>query len=143
MKTTRTQFLATIATGLAAAALKPTALLGAGAGVEVPDARTLKSLVGEVFRFHNAWRNESLNLVLTAYREAPPRIGTNQFTLTFVAPGGESLREGTYTVDQPIVGTFPVFIVPTGLDEKGQALYRADFNLLVSVTAAPAPVRRR
>lgn len=143
MKTTRTQFLATIASGLAAAALKPSVLLGAGAGVEIPDARTLKSLVGEVFRFHDAWRNESLNLVLAAYREAPPRPGTNQFTLTFVAPGGESLREGTYTVDQPIAGTFPVFVVPVGLDEKGQALYRADFNLLVAVSGTPARVQRR
>ncbi len=141
MKTTRSQFLTTLATGVAAAALRPSALLGAGP--DKPDGRTFKSLVGEVFQFQNAWRNESVNLVLTACTEAPPRPGTSQFTLTFVALNGERLREGTYTVDQPLVGTFPVFVIPTGLDEKGQAFYRADFNLLLNVTSTPATVHRR
>ncbi len=36
-----------------------------------------------------------------------------------------------------------MFVVPTGRDAKGQALYRADFNLLIAVTGAPAPVRHR
>ncbi len=36
MKTTRTQFLATVATGLAAAALRPSVLVAAGP--DVPDA---------------------------------------------------------------------------------------------------------
>jgi hypothetical protein len=141
MKTTRAQFLTTLATGVAAAALAPSALLGAAP--DTPDGRTFKSLVGEVFRFQNAWRNEPVNLVLTACTEAPPRSGTSQFTLTFVALNGERLREGTYTVDQPLAGTFPVFVVPTGLDEKGQAFYRADFNLLLVTTATPTVVRRR
>ena len=143
MKTTRAQFLTTLATGVAAAALHP---VGAARGRRRRRFRTaarFKSLVGEVFQFQNAWRNESVNLVLTACTEAPPRPGTSQFTLTFVALNGERLTEGTYTVDQPLVGTFPVFVIPTGLDEKGQALYRADFNLLMTVTSTPATVHRR
>ncbi len=142
MKTTRTQFLATVASGLAAAALRPSTLLGSSP-YDVQGARLFKTLVGEVFRFQNAWRNEAVNLILSGYAEQPPRKGTSQFTLTFVAPLGENLKEGTYTVDQPIVGTFPVFIIPMGLDAKGQALYRADFNLLVAVTGSPSPVQRR
>ena len=142
MKTTRAQFLATLATGVAAAALQPTALFGAVAEA-IPDSRRFKSLVGEVFQFQNAWRNESVNLVLTACTEAPPRPGTSQFTLTFVALNGERLREGTYTVEQPLVGTFPVFVIPTGLDEKGQAFYRADFNQLMTVTSTPTTVHHR
>ena len=142
MKTTRAQFLTTLATGVAAAALRPTALLGA-AGSAPPEGRLLKSLVGEVFRFQNAWRNEPVNLLLTAFTDASPRPGTSQFTLTFVALNGERLREGTYTVDQPLAGTFPVFVIPTGLDEKGQAFYRADFNLLLTVTSTPVTVHRR
>jgi hypothetical protein len=135
MKTTRAQFLTTLATGVAAAALGPSALLGAGP--DIPDGRTLKSLVGEVFRFR------PVDVVLSDYTDLPARGGTRQFTLTLAAPGGERLPEGTYTVDQPRMGTFQMFVIPTGRDAKGQTTYRADFNLLSSVAAVPTPVRRR
>lgn len=141
MKTTRSQFLSTVAAGLAAAALKPSSLLGAGPGPA--DDRAFKALVGETFRFRGFDHRDPVDVVLSAYTEAPERAGTKQFTLTLVAPGGESLREGTYTVDNPRTGTFEMFVVPTGRDAKGQALYRADFNVLVALTSAPAPVRRR
>jgi hypothetical protein len=141
MKTTRTQFLTVLATGVAVAALKPLALLGAGS--EPPDSRAFKALVGETFRFQGADGRGPVDLVLSDYTEAPQRSGTRQFTLTLVAPGGENLREGTYIVDQPRTGTFQMFVIPAGRDAKGQTMYRADFNLLVTVIGAPAPVRRR
>lgn len=142
MKTTRKKFLATVATGLAAAALSPSALLGAGADAP-PDGRSFKSLVGETFRFRSFDRRDPVDVVLAEYVERPARSGTRQFSLTLTAPGGERLREGTYTVDHPRTGTFEMFVVPAGMDAKGQALYRADFNLLIAVSQAPAPVRRR
>ena len=141
MKTTRKNFLVTVATGLAATALTPTALLGATA--EAPDGRTFKALVGETFQFRGFDRRDPVDVVLAEYVERPSRAGTKQFTLAFVAPGGERLREGTYTVDHPKAGTFEMFVIPAGLDAKGQALYRADFNLLVAVTSAPTAVQRR
>lgn len=141
MKTTRKNFLATMATGLAAASLAPSALLGAGP--DLAEGRTFKALVGETFRFRGFDRRDPVDVILTEYAERPARAGTKQFTLTLVAPGGERLREGTYAVDHPRTGTFEMFVIPSGLDAKGQAVYRADFNLLVAVTAAPAPVQRR
>jgi len=141
MRTTRKSFLATVATGLAAAALRPSALLGASEG-QAPDFRTFKALVGETFTFRGADARGPVDLVLSDYAESA-RFGPTQFTLTLVAPGGESLREGTYTVDQARMGTFQMFVIPTGRDGKGQTTYRADFNLLVTVTGTSTPVRRR
>jgi hypothetical protein len=141
MKTTRKNFLAAVATGLAGAALRPSTLFGVGP--ELPEGRTFKALVGETFHFRGFDRRESVDVVLAEYTERSARTSTKQFTLTLVAPGGERLREGTYTVDHPKTGTFEIFVVPAGLDVSGQALYRADFNLLVVVTGTPAPVQRR
>lgn len=141
MKTTRKRFLATVATGLAGAALSPSALLGAGP--ELPEGRSFKTFVGETFRFRGFARRDPVDLVLSEYLERPARSGTKQFTLTLVAPGGERLREGTYAVDHPRIETFDMFVIPAGHDAKGLPLYRADFNLLVAVTSAPAPVQRR
>lgn len=141
MKTTRKKFLATVATGLAAAALRPSTLLGAGP--DAPDARSFKALVGETFRFRGFDRRDPVDVVLSAYTERPARAGSKQFTLTLVAPGGESLREGTYTADNAKTGTFEIFVIPAGLDPKGQALYRADFNLLVAAAGLPTAVQPR
>lgn len=141
MKTTRKAFLSTVAAGLAAASLKPAALLGADA---VPaDGRAFRDLVGETFRFRAFDRRDPVDLVLAECSEAAARAGTKQFSLTLVAPGGESLREGTYTVDHARTGTFRMFVVPTGRDAKGRTAYRADFNILTAVTGAPATARRR
>lgn len=141
MRTTRKKFLATMATGLAAATLRPSTLLGAGPAR--PDGRGFKALVGETFQFRGFDRRAPVDVVLSEYTERSARAGTRQFTLTLVAPGGERLREGTYTVDHPKAGTFEMFVIPAGLDAKGQALYRADFNLLVATEGAPTPVRKR
>jgi hypothetical protein len=141
MKTTRTQFLTVLATGVAATALRPAALLGAD--VETPDGHAFRSLVGETLRFRAGTGGGPADLVLSDFSETSQHPGTTQFTLTLTAPGGESLREGTYTVDQARTGTFRMFVIPTGRDAKGQMTYRADFNLLVAATGVPTPVRRR
>jgi hypothetical protein len=141
MKTTRKNFLATVATGLAAAALRPSALLAASEA-PTPAFRAFKSLVGQTFTFRGPDGRGPVDLVLSDYAESP-RFGSTQFTLTLVAPGGETLGEGTYTVDQARTGTFQMFVIPTGRDAKGQTTYRADFNLLVTVTSVPAPVHKR
>ena len=141
MKTTRTQFLVSVATGLTAAAFAPSRLLGAGP--ETPDLRTFKALVGETLRFQGADGRGPVNLVLTDYAEAAAHPGTTQFTLTLAAPDGDNLREGTYTVDHMRTGTFRMFVIPAGRDTNGWPLYRADFNILATVTGQPVRVKRR
>lgn len=142
MKTTRTEFLATVAAGVAAATLVPSRLLDAASAAPAPDARAFPALVGEVFRFDGSG-GRAVDLVLAAYAEATPRPGTSQFTLTFAAPGGETVREGTYSVTNARTGTFQMFVVPSGRDERGRPLARADFNLLVEARSAPTTVAPR
>ncbi len=142
MKTTRTQFLTSLAAGMAAATLSPRKLFAAPAG-QTPDAHGFQALVGETFRFEGAGAAGAVDLVLADFVEAPPQARTTQFTLSFAAPGGESLKEGTYTVDHPRTGTFQMFVVPIGRDAKGQALYRADFNILTTAVSQPGVARRR
>jgi hypothetical protein len=130
MKTTRTQFLTTIATGLAAAAMNPLSALTLPEG-GIPVARNFGRLVGRTFRVQTADGRGSIDVVLEAIDEKPASNGTHQFSLTFVAPGGEKLAEGTYSVEQDKMGRFPLFVTPTRRDGQGRAFYRADFNLLL------------
>lgn len=133
MKTTRTQFLTVIATGLAAAAMNPlsAATRPVGATNSPSPTRNFGECVGRTFRVQTADSRGSIDVVLEAYDERPASNGTHQFSLTFVAPGGERLAEGTYTVEQDKMGRFPLFVTPTRRDGQGRTFYRADFNLLL------------
>jgi hypothetical protein len=128
MNTTRKQFLSAVATGFAAVALKPSVLLGRMP--DAPEPHEFKTLVGKTFRVSTGDSRGSIDVVLNAYNEQPGSTGTQQFSLTFVAPGGEKLAEGMYFVEQGQMGRFPLFVVPTQRDGQGRAFYRADFNLL-------------
>ncbi len=130
MKTTRTQFLTTIATGLAAAAMNPLSALTLPEG-GFPVARNFGRLVGRTFHVQTADGRGSIDVVLEAIDERPASNGTHQFSLTFVAPGGERLAEGTYSVEQDGMGSFLLFVTPTRRDGQGRTFYRADFNLLL------------
>lgn len=133
MKTTRTQFLSAIATGLAAAALSPlsAATKPVGAMDSITPVRNFGGLIGKTFHVQTTDGRGSIDVVLEAYDERPASNGTHQFTLTFVAPGGERLAEGTYSVEQDTMGRFPLFVIPTRRDGQGRTFYRADFNLLL------------
>jgi hypothetical protein len=141
MKPTRKTFITTIATGVAAVALRPSVLLGGSA--EPMDAHAFQELVGTTLRFRSFDRRDAADLVLVEFTEKPSHARTRQFTLTFGAPGGDRLREGTYTVDSPRGGTFEIFVIPAGADAKGQPLYRADFNILVEAAVSPTTVKPR
>jgi hypothetical protein len=129
MKFTRKEFLSGLALGMAGAALHPMSALGAAAGnpLEPPQ---FKALAGKTFRVSTADSRGSIDVVLDAYNELPASAQAHQFSLTFVAPGGETLKEGTYFVEQDQMGRLPIFVVPTRRDGQGRAFYRADFNLL-------------
>ncbi len=140
MKTTRTEFLVTVAGGLAATALSPGGLLAAPLAL---DAEGFKALVGETFTFRGSDGREPAVLVLTACQEVSAKYGRSQFTLTLVSDAGDALGEGTYAVDNRKTGTFDLFVVPTGRDAKGRTLFRADFNLSAPVTGSGTTVVRR
>lgn len=129
MKTTRKQFLSTLATGLAVAATRPLSALTIPSG-PVPVAQGFRGFVGRTFHVTTADGRGAIDVVLEAYDERPTTDGTRQFSLTFVAPGGERLAEGSYTVEQSQMGRFSLFVIPTRRDGRGRAFYRSDFNLL-------------
>jgi len=134
---TRKQFLTSVAAGLAGAAL-PSRLLQAAttprAAVNtVTAARTVLDMfsgsVGTTFLAHPAGR-EAVPLTLLEVEKLRSSNGTTQFSLRFAASDGSSLPEGMLDVDHSALGSFQIFLVPTGSDAKGQSLFRADFNLL-------------
>ncbi|HSB63295.1 MAG TPA: hypothetical protein VLJ18_03970 [Thermoanaerobaculia bacterium] len=133
MKTTRKNFLFTVAAGLAGAAMRPLSAANVPVGAMGPAsvARNFGGLVGKTFRVQTGDGRGSIDVVLETFDERPASNGTHQFSLTFVAPGGERLAEGTYTVEQERMGRFPLFVTPTRRDGQGRTFFRADFNLLL------------
>jgi len=123
MKLTRKQFLGTIATGLVGTAL-PGVLKGASAK-KSPSSADFQGLVGNSFQFRSAKGNSS-QLVLHQFENKASSKGTSQFSLSFTGSSGPRLAEGIYDVQHSSLGTFQMFIIPTGSDGS----YRADFNLL-------------
>jgi hypothetical protein len=134
MKLTRSQFVTTVAGALAGATLRPGDLFARP--VDPPKPYPLHALVGRTFRFDPADGREPIDLTLDAIVEGKASNGTRQFSLMFVAPGGESLREGTYAAEQGQKGRFQIFVVPTGRDGEGRSWFRADFNLLETTVPA-------
>ena len=62
----------------------------------------------------------------------PNNKNSNQFdcfSILFRAPLDQPLEQNTYNFFHKKIGTFPLFIVPVGIDEKGR-LYEAVFNRL-------------
>jgi hypothetical protein len=109
-------------------------------------ARSFREFVGRTFQVTTGDSRGTIDVVLESYDERPTTDGTHQFSLTFVAAGGEKLTQGIYTVEQQQMGRFPVFVVPTRRDGQGRAFYRSDFNLLTGkpgLKTDGTPARRR
>jgi len=62
---------------------------------------------------------------------APPAVG-ERFSIMFSGPRERPLSQGMYTFDHPVLGVFPLFIVPIGV-ERDETHYEAVF------TRAPRP----
>ena len=67
-----------------------------------------------------------LKLVKVDPAGASGRAG-GAFALTFVAPQGPWLPQGTYPVNHPSLGTMEIFLVPTGPLQGGNG-YHATFT---------------
>ena len=79
---------------------------------------TFKPLIGSVFHVRNH-KSVMIPLLLTSVKESPqagaPLI-TEAFTLRFRSlPIGSPLPQGTYDFQHDALGSFPLFIVPSGL----------------------------
>lgn len=54
--------------------------------------------------------------------------GEECFSLFFTAPSGRYFPQNTYEVEHPALGTFSLFIVPTGKRSVGDQYFEAAFN---------------
>ena len=83
-------------------------------------------MVGEEFKLHAP--GGALVLLLA---EATPRPqlphSREPFTLIFREASGALFPQGTYDLEHPALGTFPLFVVPIGPDGAGMR-YEAVFG---------------
>lgn len=134
-RVTRKQFLSTLAAGFAGAVLRPARALAApltlaprgSEGGLLPEA--FQKHVGTTFRVFRP-SGGSVEVVLTEVVRKPDSNGTVQYSLTFVAPSGETIAEQAQRFEHADLGTLSILVVKTRVDPQGQAWYRADFNLL-------------
>lgn len=137
-RVTRKQFLSTLAAGLAGTVLRPTRLLAApltvpprGTAPEnglLPEA--FQKYVGTSFRVFRPSGGDPVEVLLQEVVRKPDSNGTVQYSLTFVAPRGDTLAEQALRFEHSELGTLSILVVKTRVDQQGQAWYRADFNLL-------------
>lgn len=134
-RVTRKQFLSTLAAGLAGAVLRPAQMLGApitlaprgSEGGLLPE--DFEKYVGTTFRAVRP-SGGNVEVILKEVVRKPNSNGTVQYSLTFVAPSGETIAQEAQRFEHADLGTLSILVVKTRVDPQGQAWYRADFNLL-------------
>jgi len=142
MRVTRKEFLSSLAVGLAGAAWRPARLLAASPEETTtipPDV--FERSVGTTFRLIRSGGMSPIDFVLQSVDRMPDSNATVQFSLSFLAPGGENLPEKTYSFEHKELGSLAIFVTKVKTDPNGQTWYRADFNLL-GTDAAPQKRRK-
>jgi hypothetical protein len=147
MRVTRKEFLSTLAAGLAGTVLRPSRLLAASPSPdENISLETFQKYVGTSFRVIRPNAETDANFVLQEVTRGQDSNGTVQFSLSFLAHGGEILEEKTYRFEHPEMGAIPIFVTKVKTDRQGQTWYRADYNLLAAAQngrkTATVPGRR-
>jgi hypothetical protein len=140
MRVTRKEFLSSLAIGLAGAAWRPAKLLAASPEETTIPPNEFERNVGTTFRLIRSSGMSPIDFVLQQV-DRMPDSDTVQFSLTFLAPGGENLPEKTYSFEHTELGSLAIFVTKVKTDPNGQTWYRADFNLL-GTDAAPQKRRK-
>jgi hypothetical protein len=93
--------------------------------------------LNSVFQLHTVYG--VVAATLTKVDDLAEARGGECFSLLFRG-GSRALPQGTYTVEHPSLGKFPLFLVPAGTDSNGAQGYLATINRLsYNDAAAPAP----
>ena len=100
---------------------------------------TFKSYLNSVFELHTV--AGIVGVTLLQVDDMPAAKGGECFTLLFRG-GSRALRQDTYTLVHPSLGTFQLLLVPVGTDDNGAQGYLATINRLSysDALANPAPV---
>ena len=86
------------------------------------------SYLNSIFQLRTGFSVIAVTLLKVDDMPAPK--GGECFSLLFRGGGGPALSQNTYTVDHPSLGTFQLFLVPTGSDDNGAQGYLATINRL-------------
>lgn len=93
--------------------------------------------LNSVFQLHTVYG--VVAVTLTKVDDLTAARGGECFSLLFRG-GSRTLPQGTYTIEHPALGSFPLFLVPAGTDSNGAQGYLATINRLsYSDAMAPAP----
>ena len=98
---------------------------------------TFVSYINSVFLFRAVGVRRDIEVTLMQVSDMTAAPGGECFSLLFRG-GGPALRQNTYTVEHPALGTFKLFLVPVGTDDNGAQGYLATINRL-SYKAAMTP----
>ena len=99
---------------------------------------TFVSYIDSVFVFRVPGVRKDIEVTLMQVSDMTAAPGGECFSLLFRGGGGPALRQNTYTVEHPALGTFKLFLVPVGTDDNGAQGYLATINRL-SYKAAMTP----
>ena len=87
-------------------------------------------LVGEKFSIQQGQQGKlRAELIEVTDHDIKGNTNLEGFSILFRTPLDRPLEQNTYNFFHKQIGTFPLFIVPVGIDEKGR-LYEAIFNRL-------------
>lgn len=108
---------------------------------------TFTQYINSIFRLHGSRTVEvTLEKVQDTLSAKESRAGGRESFVLHFRGGDVQLRQDTYTVEHPALGTFGLFLVPSGADEKGAQSYVATINRLgytSKPTAAPKAMPRK
>lgn len=108
---------------------------------------TFTQYINSIFRLHGSRTVEvMLEKVQDTLSAKESRAGGRESFVLHFRGGDVQLRQDTYTVEHPALGTFGLFLVPSGADENGAHSYVATFNRLAYTSkpsAAPKAMPRK
>ena len=100
---------------------------------------TFVSYINSVFLFRAVGVRRDIEVTLMQVSDMTAAPGGECFSLLFRGGGGPALRQNTYTVEHPALGTFKLFLVPVGTDDNGAQGYLATINRLSHKDAMTPP----
>lgn len=108
---------------------------------------TFTQYINSIFRLHGSRTVEVvLEKVQDTLSPKESRAGGRESFVLHFRGGDVQLRQDTYTVEHPALGTFGLFLVPGGADKNGAQSYVATINRLAYTSkpsAAPKAVPRK
>src|SRR2546425_13169340 len=104
---------------------------------------TFVSYINSVFLFRAVGVRRDIEVTLMQVSDMTAAPGGECSSLLFRGGGGAELRQNTYTVEHPALGTFKLFLVPVGTDDNGAQGYLATINRLSHKDATIPPPPRK